>query len=345
MKKKTKNRILIGSSIAAACAVAAYFLWRTKSKKDNSPNTTAQKAAPKQPFSADIVQKFDDFLNTHSADYGDTLMVYVSKEDKEYRYLKGSNKPDTYLGIASGSKLLTAVTILSLVDANLLDLEAKLSKYLTWLQGYPVYKDLTLRQILAHQTPIVADSIYDSTQNITLGQAVRNIADENPFDSNPNLAYPLQYSSSAYKFIAHAAEVVTGQKWEAIFKERIADKCDMKNTFFERFSDNPDTGKGAQSSLNDFAQLMEMIRDNGQYLGKKVLSADSVKELEKLQAGSDQYGLGTWVYPQFQETISTGAFGMRAWVNRNNNAYGVIMTLKNDSGAVSEEFIALVRGI
>lgn len=342
MKKKTKNRIFIGSSIAAACAVAAYFLWRTKSKKDNSPGTTAQKSAPKQPFSADIVQKFDDFLNTHSQDYGDTLMVYVSKADKEYRYLKGSNKPDNYLGIASGSKLLTAVTILSLVDANLLNLDEKLSKYLTWLQGYPVYQDATLRQILAHQTPIVADSVWDSTQSLTLEQAVRKIVEENPFS---NFSYPNHYSSSSYKFIAHAAEVVTGQKWEAIFKERIANKCDMKNTFFERFSDNPDTGKGAQSSLNDFAHLMEMIRDNGQYLGEKVLSVDAVKELEKLQAGSSQYGLGTWVYPEFKETMSTGAFGMRAWVNRSNNAYAVIMTMKNDSGAVSDEFRALVRSI
>ncbi|WP_273211618.1 serine hydrolase domain-containing protein [Runella zeae] len=343
MKKKTKNRILIGSAIVGLSGAIAYLLWNQKDKTNPSTNATAKKTiVPKQPFSPDIVQKFDDFLNTNSVAYGDTLMVYVSKGDREYQYLKNDNDPDTAIGIASGSKLLTSVTILSLVDANLLNLDEKLSKYLTWLQGYPVYQDVTLRQILAHQTPIVADSVYDSTQSLTLEQAVRKIVEENPFS---NFSYPNHYSSSSYKFIAHAAEIVTVQKWEAIFKERIANKCDMKNTFFDRFSDNPDTGKGAQSSLNDFSHLMEMIRDNGQYLGEIVLSADSVKELEKLQAGSAQYGLGTWVYPEFKETMSTGAFGMRAWVNRNNNAYAVIMTMKNDSGAISDEFRALVRGI
>mgnify|MGYP001810430731 CR=1 FL=1 len=346
MKKAVKKRIVTGAIIAtivAAIGLAVYYFRRKSTKV--STVATAKAAAvvkvPKEPFSAEITGSFDSFLNSHLADYGEALMVYVSKGNQEYTFKKEGNNFDEAYGIASMGKYLTAAAIMTLVDEGKLDLDKPLSHYLPWIKDVYEYNTFTVRQILAHRTTIVADSLFDNTQTLDLDGAIRAIANAHPFD--PLLARPYQYSSTSYKFAARVAEVVSGQKWEVLFKQRIGDKCGMPNTFFSRFTDNPDVGKGAQSSLNDMARFMEMIRNNGEYNGTRVLKASSVSEMETLQLGSPEYGLGCWVFPQVNEVAAQGAFGARAWVNRHNNTYCVIMTIQNNSAFVSEDFKALVR--
>ncbi len=86
-----------------------------------------------------------------------------------------------------------------------------------------------------------------------------------------------------------------------------------------------------------------MIRNDGQYAGQRVLSAASVREMEKLQGGSLEYGLGCWVFPNVAEVAAQGARGGRAWVNRNNGSYAVVFTQQDNSASTTEQFKELVR--
>jgi CubicO group peptidase (beta-lactamase class C family) len=347
MKKALKKRVYGGFLITCTVAVitAAIYYFRRKTKTTaivDAPATgSTHTTVVKQPFSSEIVYAFDTFLNANAEAYGEKMMIYVGKADKEYTYQKINNDFDDYIGIASGSKYLAAATIMTLVDEGRLDLDTPLSVYLPWIAAYTGYKDFTVRQILAHRTGMVADTLFDNTQNMGLEAAAKAIVNAHPFLTGAS--YPARYSSSSYKFAARVAEVVSNQKWEELFQKRIAQKCDMKNTFFSRFGDNPDVGKGAASSLNDYAHFMEMLCNDGTYNGTRVVSAKSVREMETLQAGSTEYGLGCWVFPEVSEVAAQGALGLRAWINRKTNCYGVIFTIHADSYAISQQFKELVR--
>lgn len=347
MKKAQKKKLYGALIIAAIVAVfvAVFYYFRRKSAKTTVAKTAvtvAKLKEPKQPFGAEITQAFDNFLNTNSAAFGDQLMVYVSQGDREYSFKKGTGSFDDYSGIASMGKYLTAATIMTLVDEGKINLDTPMSSYLPWLQGKNLYETYTVRDVLAHHTSIVADSAeFDNKQDIDLDGATRGVVNANPFQAS--MAYPIRYSSTSYKFAARVAEVVSGNKWEALFMANIGSKCEMTNTHFERSSDNPDVGKGAQSSPNDFAHFMEMIRNDGDYYGTRVLSANSVREMEKLQLGSPEYGLGCWVFPGESAVSAQGATGARAWVNRNNKSYAVLFTQQSNSSGISTEFKELVR--
>lgn len=345
MQARIKKQIYIGviiSLVVGAIGTAIYFIRRkTTNTVDKKSAATSLNIEPKVAFPNDIIDAFDTFLNANAAAYGEMLMVYVSQGNREYTFKKGGASMDDYSGIASMGKYLAAAVIMSLVDEGKINLDASLSTYLPWIEGYSEYNQYTIRDILSHQTGIVADSAYDNNQNMNLDDSTRAIVNQYPFQSG--IAYPIRYSSSSYKFAARVAEIVSGLKWEALFKERIAEKCDMKNTFFNRFTDNPDVGKGAQSSPSDFSHFMEMIRNDGEYAGQRVLSAASVREMEKLQGGSLEYGLGCWVFPNVAEVAAQGARGGRAWVNRNNGSYAVVFTQQDNSASTTEQFKELVR--
>lgn len=344
MKKILKKCIYFGLIVTvvvgAIMAKVYYFRRKQQSNKGKTSDTTTIAASTKKlkvPFPDGIVQAFDAFLNTNASAYGDQLMVYVSQGNMEYLYKKGNNKFDDYAGIASCGKYLAAATIMTLVDEGKINLDTPISTYLPWMQSFEVYNTLTTREILAHRTTIVADSMFDNTQTLNLDASTRAIASQYPITTMGSA-----YSSTSYKFAARVAEVVSGQKWESLFQERIASKCEMKNTYFNQFSDNPDVGKGAQSSPNDYANFMEMIRNDGEYKGTRILSAVSVREMEKLQLGSSEYGLGCWVFPDVSEVAAQAATGTRAWINRNNNSYAVLFTQQDNSAMISQQFKELV---
>jgi CubicO group peptidase (beta-lactamase class C family) len=341
LKKRVYGGLFITLTVAVITAAIYYFRRKTKTTADVPVTGSAKTTVIKQPFSSEVNSAFDTFLNTNAGAYGEKMMIFVGKANREYRYKKISNDYDDYIGIASGSKYLAAATIMTLVDEGKLDLDTPLSVYLPWIAAYTGYKDFTVRQILAHRTGMVADTLFDDAQNMGLEAVTKAIVNAHPFLTGAS--YPPRYSSSSYKFAARAAEAVSGRKWEELFHERIAQKCDMKNTFFSRFGDNPDVGKGAASSLNDFAHFMEMLCNDGTYNGTKVLSAKSVREMETLQAGSTEYGLGCWVFPEVSEVAAQGALGLRAWINRKVNCYGVIFTIQSNSYAISQQFKELVR--
>lgn len=349
MKKAQEKKLYVVLVIAAIVAVfvAMIYYFRRKStpKKNAIPQNTLtldKAKEPKQPFSAEITQYFDSFLNANSTAFGDQLMVYVSQSNKEYAFKKGNGSFDDYSGIASLGKYLAAATIMTLVDEGKINLDTPMSSYLPWLQGKNLYETYTVRDVLAHHTCIVADSAeFDNRQGVDLDVATRGVVNANPFQAG--MAYPIQYSSTSYKLAARVAEAVSGKKWEVLFNERIASKCEMTNTHFERFSDNPDVGKGAQSSPNDYAHFMEMLRNDGDFYGTRVLSADSVREMEKLQLGSLEYGLGCWVFADVSEVAAQGATGSRAWINRTNKTYAVLFTQQNNTSTLSTRFKELVR--
>lgn len=298
---------------------------------------------------------------------GAGLLVYKDGQ-VVYKKFFGSYDETTQVPIASASKWLSAAVIMSLVDEGKLDLDAPVSKYLPNFTGKK--GTITVRQMFSH-TSGLSDFPGPWNYGITIAEYADRMASEGELKVDPGTE--VRYGSAGMQIGGRVAEVVSGKGWNQLFKERIADKCEMPNTTFARteLNRNPMLAGGAFSTLTDYAHFLEMIINNGVYKGRRVLSEKSVREMQKDQTGklplviasSDRlgrrshYGLGEWIDEQDAngatlQVSSPGAFGFRPWINLPRHLFGVWMVQRGrrlgqqatpSLGRDSWELIALIH--
>jgi len=254
----------------------------------------------------------------------------------------GDYDPNTVVPIASASKWLTAATMMTLVDEDRVSLDDKVSQYLPDFNG--VSGEATIRELLSHTSGIAqADCIW-STKS-TLADCVDRVAQAKPATS-PGTTFA--YGNTSYSVAGRIIEVVTGESFEVAFEHRIGGPVGMASTRFDdargEYTDNPVPAASAVSSLHDYGRYVQMIAADGEIDGVRVLSADSVREMERDQVGPlrnendfavrttgiDTYGLGLW-----RDVTSTtdagvvssgnGAYGFYPWIDRARDSYGVLL--------------------
>lgn len=271
---------------------------------------------------------------------GAGLLVY---KDGQVIYKKffGAYDETTQVAIASASKWLAAAVMMSLVDEGKLDLDAPVSKYLPNFTGKK--GTITVRQMFS-RTSGLSELPGQWDHRITIAEYANRVASEGELKADPGTE--ARYGSASMQVGARVAEVVSGKGWNQLFKERIADKCEMPNTTFARveLNRNPRVAGGASSTLTDYAHFLEMIINNGVYKGRRVLSEKSVREMQKDQTGKlplviasndrlgrrSHYGLGEWIDEQDAkgatlQVSSPGAFGFLPWINHPRHLFGVWM--------------------
>ena len=288
---------------------------------------------------------------------GAALLVY---KDGQVIYKKffGSYNETTQVPIASASKWLSAAVIMSLVDEGKLDLDAPVSKYLPNFTGKK--GAITVRQMFSH-TSGLSDFPGQWNYTITIAEYADRMAKEGVLAFDPGTE--ARYGSAGMQVGGRVAEVVSGKGWNQLFRERIADKCEMPDTTFARVEQNrnPMLAGGAASTLTDYAHFLEMLINNGVYKGRRVLSEKSVREMQKDQTGklrltiaaddrlsrNSHYGLGEWIDEQDAkgatlQVSSPGAFGFRPWINLPRHLFGVWM-VRNAQRLGQQPTSSLVR--
>lgn len=271
---------------------------------------------------------------------GAALLVY--KDGKIiYEKFFGEYNETTQVPIASSSKWLSAAVIMSLVDEGKIDLDAPVSKYLPNFTGKK--GAITLRQMFSH-TSGLSDFPGEWNYGMTMAEYADKVASEGVMKVDPGTE--VRYGSMGMQIGGRVAEVVSGKSWNQLFKERVAEKCEMANTTFARTEKNrnPMLAGGAFSTLRDYGHFLEMLINKGVYKGRRVLSEKAVREMQKDQtknlplviASNDRmgrkshYGLGEWIDEQDAkgntlQVSSPGAFGFRPWINHPHNLFGVWM--------------------
>ena len=277
--------------------------------------------------------------------------VLVAKDNKViYEKCFGNYSPDTQVLIASSGKWLAAATIMSLVDEGKLSLDDTPSKWLPEFKNDPKDK-ATLRQLLSHSSGYPAyqpkDKPVDKYQ--TLVESVEHIMPLPP-DHQPGEHF--DYGGLAMQVAGRMAEAASGQDWETLFQERIAKPCGMTNTHFTPVDQggghSPMLGGGARSTLNDYANFLVMIFNDGVFDGKRVLSKNAMQEMQADQVRgalvkpgefaervrgakfNGIYGLGEW-REQLDGAgnavlISSPSWaGAYPWIDKTTGVYGVIL--------------------
>ena len=129
---------------------------------------------------------------------------------------------DDPVRIASISKLITALGVMRLVDAQVLDLDRDVSTYLGWRLRNPAFPDtpITLRLLLSHQA-----SLLDGADEyvIPLGETLRErLSAPHMWDLGhaPGSAW-FHYANMNFPVIASVIEAATGERFDRVMQARV----------------------------------------------------------------------------------------------------------------------------
>lgn len=292
--------------------------------------------------------------NLQTAYSGNVVTVVTKDNSVVYSKSLGSFNENTSTQIASATKTFSAIVILSLVDQGLINLDDSVGKYLPIFTRYGKGK-CTIRQCFSHTGGWPGNTNpynYLDSDQLTLAQAVDSIAKNINYDYIPGTRF--RYGGVSMHIIGRVAEVASGKPWNQLFKEIVADKCNLINTAYCLTPSNPRIAGGICSTPNDIIKFTKMLLNKGMYDGVRVISETSWNELWKDQtnkvpvlaspyppnpvynnpfnASTIYYGIGDWldVYnpntQQVDQISGAGAFGTIFWVDRVRNITGVVFT-------------------
>jgi serine-type D-Ala-D-Ala carboxypeptidase/endopeptidase len=275
----------------------------------------------------------------------DKLLVGASlllvKDNKTiYEQYFGAYDVNTQVLIASASKWLSAAAIMTLVDEGKLSLDDSASKHLSFVTG--IKGTMTVRQMLSHTSglpPLLQDHPCLLVSFLPLDSCARSIASLDLIGL-PGMLFG--YGENSFQIAGRIAEVVSGKSWETLFQERIAVPLGMSNTNFGNVS-NPILAGGGRSRLRDYGNFTQMIANDGVFNGKRILSSNAIREMQKNLTGTlpviyspygnnqpSRYGIGEWIdaldaQGNALQVSSQGAFGFSPWVDKQRKLQGVLL--------------------
>ncbi|MFT4029218.1 MAG: serine hydrolase domain-containing protein [Protaetiibacter sp.] len=146
---------------------------------------------------------------------------------------------DDLFWIASLTKPFTSCLIGVLADRSLLELDAPITDYLPWFtpevaraDGFgPPTRPITLRGLLSHTSGLTFSSPLEAASFDSLPIAVQTAG----YGRMPLVAEPGQrylYSNAAFNVAAHAAELVTGSRFESLLHDLVLGPLGMTDTTF-----------------------------------------------------------------------------------------------------------------
>nr|WP_297308579.1 serine hydrolase domain-containing protein [uncultured Flavobacterium sp.] len=229
--------------------------------------------------------------------------------------LKEKINANTPMHVASVGKVITAVTVLRLVDKKKINLDESVS---TYLEDFP-YKEITVRQLLNHRSGLPyygnfteIPGIWDRKQTLTNNDVIellKNTA-EIKLESKPNTRF--KYCNTNYVLLASIVEKVTGKTFQEALKILILNPLKMKDTFVFDDIKNKDTVTqsyhannkkmhwdyldGTYGDKNIYTTPRDMLKLDKALYSDQFLSKNMKEQMFKgysyEKVGSNNYGLG-----------------------------------------------------
>lgn len=179
--------------------------------------------------------------------------------------------------MASVSKPFVATAIVQLVEKNKIELDEKLIYYLPYFKmADERYKDITIRQMLAHTSgiPNIDDYEWDKPQYDD-GAAERYVRSQEAFNLDFAPGEKYSYSNPAFDILCDVIAKVSGVTFEAYMKKNIFEPIGMKNTTFFK-PEVPENLATQPHVLNDSLQMMvsEIYPYNRRHAGSSTLHSN-----------------------------------------------------------------------
>jgi CubicO group peptidase (beta-lactamase class C family) len=214
------------------------------------------------------------------------------------------NRVDTQFGIASGTKGLTALTVVSLVAEGALELTTTARSVLG--EDLPLIDErVTVEQLLAHRSGI-GDYLDEETdldfddylmpvpvQNLATTEQYLAVLDGYPSKFEPDERFA--YCNSGYVVLAVIAERVSGVPYHDLVEQRVTGPAGMDDTRFLRSDELP-----ARAALGYLGAdgLRTNVFHPHLFAGEIVPNewvAEMIRPRSDTAKGEIRYGLGFWV--------------------------------------------------
>jgi CubicO group peptidase (beta-lactamase class C family) len=182
-------------------------------------------------------------------------ILYENYSGFAYKEKGDSIKQNTPLHIASVSKVITAVTILKLVDAKKL----KLDDFVTSILPEFPYEKTTVRMLLNHRSGLRNyayftndKGVWDKKKTLTNQDVLTLLATKNiGLESTPGTRF--SYCNTNYALLALIIEKISKKTYPEVLQELIFNPLGMKNTFV--FDDLTKQDSVSQSYKNNYLRL------------------------------------------------------------------------------------------
>jgi len=299
--------------------------------------------APQTNCVYDLGAVTEAFTNTLAqAGIANGSLLILKDGQKLHELYAGIFDPNTLRLIASSTKWLSAVVIMSLVDDGLMSLDDTAAKFFP--AHYTGQKGtMTIRQMFSHTSGLPGDETSDvlNSDDITLQQAAQIIA-TNILIAAPGTVFC--YGGLSMQLAGACAEVASGQSWSNLVEFRLKRLLGLTLTTYGN-TPNPRIAGGASSTLYEYTTVLQMLLQHGVWGTNRVLSSNAVFVMQQDQTagaliqcspymkyglGDTRYGLGEWreeLRPDGRayQIGSGGAFGFAPWIDLERNVAGVFM--------------------
>jgi CubicO group peptidase (beta-lactamase class C family) len=209
----------------------------------------------------------------------------------------------TLFGIASNTKVFTAVALGILVEEGKLAWDAPVIQYLPWFQMWDPYvtRELTIRDLLVHRSGLglgAGDLLWWPASTYDRHEIVRRLRYIPPATSFRS-AYA--YDNVLYLVAGEVIEAIAGQSWEDFVSSRILAPVEMKTSNVRHSgatsggnvatthapvkgavrpikpfdSDNTNPAGGINSNADDMARWLTVLMAHGQLGSGKRLFSDA----------------------------------------------------------------------
>jgi CubicO group peptidase (beta-lactamase class C family) len=265
------------------------------------------------------------FSGAVRVDRGGDTVVATAHGDADRRH-RIPNEVGTRFAIASGTKGVTALVVMSLAADGVFELATPAR----WLLGrdVPLIDDgVTIEHLLGHRSGIgdyldedAVGSITDYVLPVPVHQLVTSEDYLTVLDGHPATAPPgerFSYCNGGYVVLALLAERATGVSFAELVRARVCEPAGMTATSFERSDDVPPDGAvgylfadglrsnvlhlplvgsgdgGLTTTLDDVHRLWQA------FLAGRIVPPDRAAEMVRPRSvtpsGSMRYGLGFWL--------------------------------------------------
>ena len=292
---------------------------------------------------------------------------------------------DTLFWIASMSKPITGVAMMMMVEQGKVSLDDPVDKYLPEFKNLKnkegEYVPVTIKQLLTHTSGLAEITPEQA-------KTAKTLADVIPLYIAQPVKFPpgsqWMYCQSGINTAARIVEVVSGEKFPEFLEKYLFQPLGMTDTAFylsedqnkrlsktykrttegklevgenpilhgrsptdrERF---PAANGGLFSTAGDYLKFCQMLLNNGEFNGHRILKADTVRAFRTIHTGAiktgftpgNGWGVGCCVVREPQgptAALSAGSFGhggahgTQAWIDPTNNRIYLLMIQRTNIG-------------
>ena len=286
-------------------------------------------------FSA-VMPMIQGYISEYSQFRGAAVTIVHKDIGVVYQEAIGNQRLDTIALVASASKVPAAGILMSIIDEGLMGRNQPIETLVPWR---PVYTGMTIEQTLSNTSGIPGLVSHAGPEGFymphlcnflgffKLRDCARLVYDTDRQGDYVPPGTVFQYGGGQWQLAGGVAQHVTGKTWATLVQEKLVEPCGMTVLEYglpipSLWNGHPDTmsrtknpyiGGGAIGNITDFGKLMLMHLNGGMCGDNRVMSEESVLDMQTdraIAAGKDP---GVLVFGSAVHSISTG-YGLGWWI-------------------------------